>query len=181
MRRFVALAALVALAACNKTAGPPLGAAKNTLADSADQILFKAKFAITDGGLKRADIEGDTAYFFNNNTRLVLHPLHAKFYSSNGALDGIVTARSGTYDTRLATLEAMGDVDVTTLDGKKLQTPFARYDQRLDIISSDSTFYLSEPGKDMRGKGFKSDAGLNNVTVTTLISSKAGKAVIPQE
>ena len=181
MNRIVALALVIVIAACNKTAGPPLGATKNTLADSADQILFKAKFAITDGGLKRADIEGDTAYFFNNNTKLVLHPLYAKFYSSNGALDGVVTARSGVYDTRLATLEAMGEVIVNTVDGKRLETPFARYDQRLDLISSDSSFFMSQPGKDVRGKGFKSDAGLNNVTVTTLISSKAGKATIPQE
>ena len=174
-------AMMVVIAACTKTQGPPLGATKNALADSADQILFGARFAITDRGLRRADIEGDTAYFFNSNTRLVLRPMRSKFYSSNGALDGIATSREGVYDTRLATLEARGDVVINSLDGKRLETPFARYDQRLDLISSDSTFYMSEPGRDLRGKGFRSDAGLSSFTVATLISSKSGKVTLPPE
>jgi LPS export ABC transporter protein LptC len=177
----VAVIGALALAACNKASGPPLGAIKNALADSADQILFGAKFTITDQGLRRAEVEGDTAYFFNSNTRIVLHPMHAKFYSSNGAFDGIASSREGTYDTRLATLEAKGDVVINSLDGKRLETPFARYDQRLDLISSESTFYMSEPSRDARGKGFKSDASLNSFSVTTLISSKSGKVQIPQE
>ena len=176
----VAVAAVV-LTACTKTSGPPIGAVKNTLADSADQILFNAKFAITDGGLRRADVEGDTAYFFHDNTRIVLRPMRAKFYSSNGAVEGIVQSRDGVYDTRLAMLEAKGDVAINSLDGKRLETPFARYDQRLDLVSSDSTFYMSEPGRDLRGKGFRSDAGLSSFTVTTLISSKSGKVTLPPE
>ena len=171
----------VALTACTKPSGPPIGAIKNTLADSADQILFNAKFSITDRGLRRADVEGDTAYFFHDNTRMVLHPMRGKFYSSNGALDGIVQARKGVYDTRLAVLEATGDVVINSLDGKRLETPFALYDQRLDLISSDSSFYMSEPGRDLRGKGFRSDASLSSFSVTTLLSSKSGKVTLPPE
>ena len=171
----------VSLTACTKPSGPPVGATKNTLADSADQILFSAKFSITDRGLKRADVEGDTAYFFHENTRMVLHPMRARFYSSNGAFEGIVQARKGVYDTRLAMLEATGNVVINSLDGKRLETPFARYDQRLDLISSDSSFYMSEPGRDLRGKGFRSDAGLSSFSVTTLLSSKSGKVALPPE
>jgi LPS export ABC transporter protein LptC len=170
---------MVGLAACRKPESPPIGAAKNTLADSADQILFNARFTITDKGLRRADVEGDTAYFFHDNTLLVMRPFRGKFFSSNGALDGIAQARQGVYDTRLAKLEATGDVVMNSLDGKRLETPFARYDQRLDLISSDSTFYMSEPGRDIRGKGFRTDAGMNSFTVTTLLSSKPGKVAIP--
>ena len=123
----------------------------------------------------------DTAYFFHDNTRLVLRPLRGTFFSSNGAMDGIIQAREGVYDTRLASLEGRGDVVINSLDGKRLETPFCRFDQRLNLISSDSTFYMSEPGRDLRGKGFKSDADLNSFSVTTLISSKSGKVALPQE
>ena len=181
MRSVIAATAILVAAACSKSESPPLGATKNTLADSADQILFHAKFTITDKGLRRAEIEGDTAYFFHDNTLLVIHPLHAKFYSSNGAFDGLVQGREGRYDTGRAMLEARGDVVINSLDGKRLETPFCRYDQRLDQISSDSTFYMSEPGRDLRGKGFRSDAGLNSLTVTTLISSKPGRIALPPE
>lgn len=181
MKRYAWTVAVFVVAACNKTQGPPVGVVKNALADSADQILFGAHFAITDQGLRRADIQGDTAYFFNQNTRIVLRPMRSKFYSSNGALNGIATSREGMYDTRIAQLEARGDVVINSLDGKRLETPFARYDQRLDLISSDSTFYMSEPGRDLRGKGFRSDAGLNSFTVATLISSKSGRVALPPE
>jgi len=172
---------MLAVAACTKVEGPPVGARSNSLADSADQILYGSKFAITDRGLRRADVQGDTAYFFHDNTRIVLRPLRGIFFSSNGAKDGIITAREGIYDTRLASLEAHGDVVINSLDGKRLETPFCRFDQRLNLISSDSTFYLSEPGRDLRGRGFRSDADLNTFSVTTLLSSKSGKVALPDE
>ena len=85
-----AIVAIATLGACTKREGPPVARRANPLADSADQVLFGAKFTITDRGLRRAEIEGDTAFFFNDNTRLVLHPMRGKFYSSGGALDGII-------------------------------------------------------------------------------------------
>jgi LPS export ABC transporter protein LptC len=182
-RRLFALAAVAGLAltgACGKRESPPVAKRANPLADSADQVLFGAKFTITDRGLRRAEIEGDTAFFFNDNTRLVLHPMRGKFYSSGGALDGIIQSREGTYDSRLALLEGKGDVIVNSVDGKRLETPFCRYDQRLDLISSDSSFFMSEPGREIRGRGFRSDANLSTFTVTTLISSKANVSLPPQ-
>lgn len=180
MKPFAIAALLCAVAACNRTEGPPVGVRANALADSADQVLYGARFTITDRGLRRADIEGDTAYFFHDNTRMVLRPLRGIFFSANGAKDGIITAREGIYDTRLGALEAYGDVVTTSLDGKRLETPYAKFDQRMNQISSDSTFLMSEPGRDIRGKGFRSDADLNTFSVTTLISSKAGKVAIPE-
>lgn len=69
-------------AACTKREGPPVGARAHSLADSSDQILYGSKFTITDRGLRRADIEGDTSYFFHDNTRIVLRPLRGTFFSS---------------------------------------------------------------------------------------------------
>jgi len=166
--------------ACNRTEGPPLGAGTDVLADSADQVLYVARFAITDRGLRRADIDADTAYFFNQNTRMVLHPLRANFFTSNGAKSGILQAREGVYDTRRGTLEARGDVLVVTLDGKRLETQYANFDQRLNQIMSDSAFVMSEPGKEMRGTGFTSDADLTTFRVHKLLSAKAGTVSIPQ-
>lgn len=171
---------LVAAGACQKAEGPPVGVKPGALADSADQVMYGARFAITDRGLRRADIEGDTAYFFNDNTRLVLRPLRGKFYNSSGALDGIVTARQGVYDTRQANLVATGDVVVITMDSKRLETPYLKYDQRINQISSDSAFTMSEPGRDLRGVGFTSDADLTTLRVTRMLSAKAGSVAVPR-
>lgn len=174
----VMLAVVAAGAACRKAETPPI-AASNPLADSADQVMSGAKFDITDGGLRRAHVEGDTAYFFNNNTRLVLRPMRGTFYSSNGAKDGIIQAREGVYDTRLGILEARGDVLINSLDGKRLETPYCKFDQRMNLISSDTTFFLSEPGREVRGVGFTSDADLSTMRVTRMLSAKAGPVAVP--
>lgn len=167
------------LGACRAGEQPPVAAHEGALADSAEQVLYMARFAITDDGTRRADVTGDTAYFFNSNTRIVLRPMHGTFFSSNGAKDGIIEAREGIYDTRLGTLEARGEVVVNSLDGKRLETPRCRFDQRLNMISSDTSFFLSEPDREMRGIGFTSDADLATFRVTRLLSSKAGTVTIP--
>ncbi len=171
-------AAVATGASCRKGETPPV-ATTNPLADSADQVMAGAKFDITDGGLRRAHVEGDTAYFFNNSTRLVLRPMRGTFYSSNGAKDGIIQAREGVYDTRLGVLEARGDVLINSLDGKRLETPYCRFDQRLNQIASDTTFFLSEPGREVRGVGFTSDADLSTMRVVRMLSAKAGTVAVP--
>lgn len=167
-------------AACTKFEAPPVGARPDALADSADQTMFKARFAITDRGLRRADIDSDTAYFFHQNTLMVLRPLRATFFSSNGAKEGILQAREGRYDTRLGTLEAQGQVLIITLDSKRVETPRCKFDQRLNLITSDTTFFMSEPGKEVRGIGFTSDADLSTFHVAKLLSANAGTVAIPK-
>lgn len=165
--------------ACRGGERPPVAAQHGTLADSADQILYKAHFAITDGGIRRADVLGDTAYFFNNGTRIILRPLIGTFFGANGSKDGIMQAREGVYDTRLGTLDARGDVMINTLDGKRLESPHCRFDQRLNQITSDTTFFLSEPDREVRGIGFMSDADLTTFRVTKLLGAKAGTVAVP--
>lgn len=179
-RRVVILVGVAATlgSACQRGETPPV-ASRDPLADSADQVMSGARFDITDGGLRRAHVEGDTAYFFNNNTRLVLRPMRGTFYSSNGAKDGIIQAREGVYDTRLGVLEARRDVLINSLDGKRLETPYCKFDQRLNQISSDTTFFLSEPGREVRGIGFTSDADLSTMRVSKMISARAGPVTVP--
>ncbi len=172
--------AVLAASACRKAEQPPVSSRVTSLADSAEQVVYGARFAITDRGVRRADIDGDTAFWFNDNTRMVLRPLEGRFYSTTGTLDGVIQAREGIYDTRFGTLEARGDVLVTTLDGKRLETPRAKFDQRLNQISSDTSFLMSEPDRDVRGIGFTSDADLTSLRVTRLLSAKAGTVAIPK-
>ncbi len=182
MRRLLTAASVACAAvlgiACRKDVAPPV-AGTNPLADSADQVMSGARFDITDAGLLRAHVEGDTAYFFNNNTRLILRPVRGTFFGSNGAKEGIIQAREGVYDTRLGVLEARGDVMINSIDSKRLETPYCKFDQRLNQISSDTTFFLSEPGREVRGVGFTSDADLSTMRVSRMLSAKAGAVTVP--
>jgi LPS export ABC transporter protein LptC len=173
--------AAAALCACTDVKGPPIAANKQTLADSADQVLYDQRMLITDRGLNRAEILADTAYFFDENTRTDMRIVHGIFYDSEGKKDAVLTSRTGVYNQRLNSLEARGDVVITAMDGRTLVTPHVRYDQRVNLISGDTIFTLTtSDGKVLHGIGFTSDPDLNTVRVLKEISSKAGPVVIPK-
>ena len=172
-------AALVGATACADLRTPPKGARKATLADSADQIAFGSRTLITDRGLLRAEVLSDTALFFNDNTRMDMLIVRGIFFNSQGAKDAVLTARRARYDQREGTLEATGDVVIITVDGRTLKTPQLRYDQRINQVSSDSQFTLTEPERSLAGTGFTSDPDLNNVRVLKKARGKAGTVQLP--
>ena len=169
------------LCACKEEKGPPIAANKQTIADSADQVLYGERMLITDRGLNRAEIRSDTAYLFDENTRTEMRIVDGVFFDSQGLRDAVLTSRTGLYNQRLSSLEARGDVVITTIDGRRLETPYVRYDQRVNLVSSDSVFKLTFPdGRELRGIGFTTDPDLNTVHVVRQISGKAGAVVIPK-
>ncbi len=180
MRKALLLATAL-LCACSEEKGPPIAANKQTIADSADQVLYGQRMLITDRGLNRAEIHSDTAYFFDENTRTDMRVVDGKFFNSQGLLDAVLTSRTGIYNQRLNSLEARGDVVITTIDGRRLETPFVRYDNRINLVSSDTTFKLTDPdGRVLRGIGFTTDPDLNDLKVVKMLSAKAGPVAVPK-
>jgi LPS export ABC transporter protein LptC len=151
----------------------------SALADSADQVMFGAHFNLTDKGLSRAELLSDTAYFFDENTRVELSKVETTFYTMTGARDAYLTSKRGTYNTRSGMMIARGDVVVITEEGRRLTTPELKYDQSLNEISSDSAFVLTEPGRRLAGVGFKSDPNMQNVQIFKTRSGSTGSVTLP--
>ncbi|HXG69206.1 MAG TPA: LPS export ABC transporter periplasmic protein LptC [Gemmatimonadaceae bacterium] len=160
MTGFLAVAAL----ACSEKTQPPV-AAQSALADSADQVMYGARFNLTDRGLARARLNADTAFFFNENTRVELQKVHTTFFTTTGAKDAVLTARRGTYDSRLGNMRARKNVVVVSEEGKRLVTEELIYDQNRNEISSDSAFVMTEPGRQLSGIGFRSDPNMRNIRI----------------
>jgi LPS export ABC transporter protein LptC len=166
MRIFVViglLAASVSLACTNKKL-PPVEA-HDPLADSADQVMYPARFNLTDQGLQRAHVDADTAYFFDDNNRMELQGVHATFYTVTGAKDAVLTSRHGTTNTRTNNMIARKDVVVVSEDGRRLTTPELIYNQQKNEISSDSAFVMTEPNRRLEGVGFRSDPNMKNIQI----------------
>ena len=182
MRRLVALIVVaggVALAsACDNRTAPPIVKA-GSLADSADQIMYGAHFNLTDKGLSRAELLSDTAYFFEDNTRVELRKVEATFYTTTGARDAYLTSKRGTYRSRVGSMVARGNVVVITEEGRRLTTPELKYDQAMNEISSDSAFVLTEPGRRLEGTGFRSDPNMQNVRILKTKSGSTGVVTLP--
>jgi len=157
------LAASVSLACTNKKL-PPVEA-HDPLADSADQVMYPARFNLTDQGLQRAHVDADTAYFFDDNNRMELQGVHATFYTATGAKDAVLTSRHGTTNTRTNNMIARKDVVVVSEDGRRLTTPELIYNQQKNEISSDSAFVMTEPNRRLEGVGFRSDPNMKNIQI----------------
>ena len=171
-------AAATAAAGCdNNTATPTI--ARPSIADSADQVMYGTQFNLTDKGLSRAELMADTAYFFDDNTRIELRKLEVTFFTTSGARDAYLTAARGTYQTRGGIMVARGDVVVITEEGRRLETPELRYDQTMNEIASDSSFVLTEPGRRLDGIGFRSDPNMQNVQILRTTSGTTGTVTLP--
>jgi LPS export ABC transporter protein LptC len=177
----VVITAALMAAACADTKSAAITTRRQTFADSADQIAFNGRWLITDKGMQRAQMTTDTAFFFDENTRVESRGnVRGLFYSSTGVLDAVMTSRMSTYNMRTGILIARGDVMINSVDGRRLTTQYLKYDQRVNQISSDSAFVLTEPGKSMEGIGFTSDPDMNNVTIIKQKKSKLGAVELPK-
>lgn len=165
MRTPLVIALLAAVSgACSSKKEPPV-AAHSPLADSADQIMYGASFVLTDKGLSRAQMRGDTLYFFDDNTRIESEKPTITFFTSTGAKDAVLTALHGTSNTRTNNMIARGNVVVVSEDGRRLTTQELLYSQGRNEISSDSAFVMTEPNRRLQGIGFRSDPNMKNIQI----------------
>jgi LPS export ABC transporter protein LptC len=152
------------LVACTTKKQPPV-AGHSPLADSADQIMYNSRFVLSDQGIARAQMHSDTAYFFDDNTRMEFENPNVTFFTSTGAKDAVLTARHGTYNNRTSNMIARKNVVVVSEDGRRLTTPELIYNQQKNEISSDSAFLLTEPNRQLSGIGFRSDPNMKNILI----------------
>jgi len=164
--RIVLMIALLAAVggACSSKKEPPV-AAHSPLADSADQVMYGLKYNLTNGGIARALLRSDTAYFFDDNTRIELEKVNTTFFTVTGAKDAVLTSQRGTYNSRTSNMIARKDVVVVTEDGRRLTTQELLYNQGKNEISSDSAFVMTEPNRRLEGVGFRSDPNMKNIQI----------------
>jgi LPS export ABC transporter protein LptC len=158
-----ALFAVVAVA-CSQKKQPPV-AAHSALADSADQVIYGLTFVLHDEGLNRALLKADTAYFFDENTRIELEKVHTTFFTATGAKNAVLTSERGTFNSRTNNMVARKNVVVVSEDGRRLTTSELKYNQQINEISSDSAFVMTEPNRRIEGIGFRSDPDMKNIRI----------------
>ncbi len=101
----------------------------------------------------------DTLYVLNEQTRFDFKVGHVDFNTETGTPNGTMRADRGRYDQRMQILEGWGNVVVKTIDGKSLKSPHVVYNQRLNEVSSDTSYEIVEKGNVQTGIGFTSDPG----------------------
>lgn len=133
---------------------------KSVIPDSADQVINGLRTILSDQGVSKGLLLSDTAYSYEDGTRLELARVNFTFFTRQGEKDGVLTSRAGTYNERLSRLEVRGDVIIKRDDGRTLTTQRLVYDRARNQIFTDSAFTLVEPSRQLTGIGFESDPKL---------------------
>lgn len=155
-----ALSVLGGSAAC-KADAPEIPTVRSALADSADQVMSGIQFLLTGGGVQQGKLVADSGFMFENSTRIELRGVKTEFFTKTGELTGTLTSREGTYLKQRGDLEARKNVVVVSTDGRrKLETEQLRFDERANLITTDSAFVITEDGELRQGIGFSTNPDL---------------------
>lgn len=131
---------------------------QSPLADSADQVMAGVRFILTAGGVQQGALVADSGFMFENSTRIELRGVRTDFFTRTGEQTGTLTSREGTYLKQRGDLEARDSVVVLSTDGtRRLTTEQLRYDERTNLITTDSAFVITQEGQVGRGIGFSTD------------------------
>lgn len=156
----VGVCVLAASGACNESTPPPVGKAGPV--DTAEQVGFGVRTLLTGNGVQKGELQADTMFVYNDQTKFDFRNARVKFNTETGAPNGTMRADRGLYDTRTQILEGFGNVVITTLDGKKLTSPHLKFNQLANEVSSDTTFALKAGDREQRGIGFTADPNLTH-------------------
>ena len=176
----VVLASVVLAAAACGRAKPDAVAAVEAIADTADQVMFGLTQYVTENGVRKAVLEADTAFIYENAGKADLRKVKVTFFSPEGDTSSVVTGKLGHYDWRTGKMDAQDDVVVLLSNGGRLTTSVLRYDQAKNEVSTDQPYVYTEAARNMHmeGHGFVTDPALS-VFRTASPRGRAGAFTLP--
>ncbi|HEU4884889.1 MAG TPA: LPS export ABC transporter periplasmic protein LptC [Longimicrobium sp.] len=166
------LAVCAALAACK--AAP---AASGPVTADADptQRTYGMNLKLTENGILKADLYGDTAFTQPNTEVTELKGVKLTFFDSEGKKPGKLTSRTGEYDARTGIMIARGNVVLITQNDKGqervIKSEELYYDQRGDRVWSERETIIDEAGRHAVTDGFTSDTRFTNMRGTNAKST----------
>jgi LPS export ABC transporter protein LptC len=158
------LALTVAAAACET---PPAGIGPVAADADATQRTYGMNLKLTENGILKADLYGDTAFTKPNTEVTELKGVKLTFYDAQGKKPGKLTSRTGEYDARTGIMIARGNVVLVTHNDKGqeriIKSEELHYDQRGDRVWSDRETIIDEAGRHAVTDGFTSDTRFTNM------------------
>lgn len=165
--RFVPLmlALVPVLAACGPdgTAVPVAPAAEV----DGTQRTYGLNLKLSDAGILKADLFGDTAYQRPNTRVTELRGVKLTFYDKQGKNPGKLTSKTGEYDEATQIMIARGNVVLVTRNPQGVEriirSEELHYDQRGDRVWSERETVVDEGGRKVTTQGFTSDTRFTNL------------------
>lgn len=169
---------LVLATACGEDV-PSTGTAELPIGQSdlptPDQVVENGEHIITHQGVKKAVVEAEQLYFYNQAAKVIGDTIQVTFYDDSGKYVSMLTARTGEMVQGTQEMTARGDVFVRSPDAT-IRTEELHYDPARNIIRSDEPTEINQGGNVIRGRrGVESDPGLKEIKI------RGGSAVLRSE
>ena len=152
--------------ACNDSTAPPTEDFESL---PADQVITNVEHFITSDGVRRAHLQADTAYMFEDSTTTHLRVVRLEMFDDAGNLTSTLTSDKGVYNNATQMTIAIGNVVVIKpgADGRTIWTEELHYDPTTKRVWSDvRTRMLTAGGPDVHAESFTSDDQFTNISTT---------------
>ncbi len=143
----------------------------------ADQVMFGVEQYLTRAGIRRGVLRADTAYMYDDASRIDMRRLEIRFFDDAGGDLGRLTARRGEYLLPAGNMTVHDNVELEgrlqSVAPSVLETDSLVYDAADDELATDAAWTLTHPdGTVEQGTGLVTDPAMENIrrrdwTVTT--------------
>jgi LPS export ABC transporter protein LptC len=164
-KRFFLLTSALLLAACSKEQTPT---GEDFQSIAADMIMVGMTQNMTADGLRRARLQGDTAFMFEDSAKVKVKGVSLTIFNEQGQESARLTSRAGDFNTQNQGMIARGNVVLVTTGAtpRRIETEELHYDPETHKIWSTVKTLMVEGGSRITGDGFSADDKFENVSVT---------------
>ena len=134
----------------------------------ADMVMVGMTEYMTDNGLRRAQLKGDTAYVFDDSSKVKIVGVDLTIYNEQGQETAHLTAKKGDFNSQTQGMIARGHAVLVTKGDKPatIETEELNYDPQQHRLWSNVTSTITEGGSRVVGDGFTSDDKFVNKSIT---------------
>ena len=167
MRIFVSMAMAALAAAAAACEGAPASSGPVAADADATQRTYGMNLKLTENGVLKADVYGDTAFTRPNTDVTEIRGVKLTFYDQQGKKPGTLTSKTGEYDAGTGIMVARGNVVLITHNEKgekrTIRSEELHYDQRGDRVWSERETFVEEATQTFVSQGFTSDTRFTNI------------------
>jgi len=161
----VVLSVALLLAGCKRMETPTGGDFKDV---TASMVMTGMTQYMTTEGLRRARLQGDTAYVYDDSGKVVVKGVNLDIFNETGAETAKLTSKTGDFNTSTQAMIARGTVVLVTADKRRIETEELFYDPQTHRLWSNVQTVMIENGQRASGDGFTSDDKFQNLQVKNL-------------
>jgi LPS export ABC transporter protein LptC len=127
-------------------------------ANTPDQETTNFELVRTIGDVVHWKLNSAKARIFDNQQRIELTQLEVVFYDTDTKEEAsYLIADSGVINDKESFMQAIGNVELKSTDGKILKAPELYWDRRIDQIQCEQEVEVNDGNTVIRGEGLKTD------------------------